>query len=179
MIIYKITNELTGKCYIGQTVQSLERRWAIHKSSKRRSPLTSAFKHYGINNFSIQTLFVAIDVADLDHLEIEMIKRFNSLHPNGYNLLPGGNVSQNRGRKPWNKGKKASDKAKMNQSIAHMGQTAWNKCKISCNETGEVFSSIKEAALKLGLQSSKICLVLKGVRKHTGKLTFKYLKETK
>ena len=27
MIIYKITNKITGKCYIGQTTRTLEKRW--------------------------------------------------------------------------------------------------------------------------------------------------------
>lgn len=35
MIIYKITNTVTGKFYVGQTVMSIKRRWAVHKASKR------------------------------------------------------------------------------------------------------------------------------------------------
>ena len=33
-IIYKITNKVNGKCYIGQTTKSLSDRWSKHKYKK-------------------------------------------------------------------------------------------------------------------------------------------------
>ncbi len=175
MTIYKITNLINGKIYIGQTIKTLQRRFAVHKSCKRNSILTSAFKCYGKENFCIEPVISCLDVAALDDLEIKAIEQFNSLKPNGYNQLKGGNVSQQRGRTPWNKGKKASKKAIANQSKSHLGQVAWNKTVIYCVETGEKFESLKDAATKLNLQSARICDVLKGNRRHTKKLTFKYL----
>jgi len=130
MVIYKITNKINGKIYIGQTIAKLQHRWAVHKASKRKSPLTSAFKSYGVENFIIEPIASCLDVSFLDELEIKLIEAHDCLYPKGYNLLKGGNVSQHRGRKPWNKGKKASPQAIANQSKSHIGQVAWNKREI-------------------------------------------------
>lgn len=48
---------------------------------------------------------------------------------------------------------------------------------IICVETGNMYTSIKEASIKLGLSKGDICSVLKGTRKHTKGLTFKYIGE--
>jgi group I intron endonuclease len=174
MIVYKITNKINGKIYIGQTIKTLQRRWAVHKSCKRTSPLTSAFKKYGIENFTIEVIANCLDVSFLDKLETYLIAAHNSVYPSGYNLLANGNASNQRGKTPWNKGKKPTAKALRNQSLSHIGQTAWNKKAVICNETGQVFESLKQAAIVMKLQSSKICLVLKGIRRHTRGYTFKY-----
>lgn len=178
MIVYKITNKINGKVYIGQTIKTLQRRWAVHKSCKRTSSLTSALKKYGHKNFTIEIIANCLDVNYLDQLETYLISAHNSVYPNGYNLLASGNVSSQRGRKPWNKGKKPTLEALRNQSLSHIGQPAWNKKQVFCIETGEIFESLKMASIAMNLQSSKICLVLKGIRKHTKGYTFSYFKGT-
>ena len=58
--IYKITNLINNKCYIGQSIY-IERRFAQHKSPYEIArdpdkPLYQAFKKYGIENFSFEVL---------------------------------------------------------------------------------------------------------------------------
>lgn len=53
---------------------------------------------------------------------------------------------------------------------------SWSK-QVICNETGEIFKSLEECSIKMGLQKSKICLVCKGKRNHTGGYTFSYLRK--
>lgn len=79
-----------------------------------------------------------------------------------------------KGKTPWNKGKKATEEAKHNQSLAHIGQIAWNKRAIICIETGQEFESLHAAAKALQLQPGHICSVLKQKRKSTGGYTFNY-----
>lgn len=43
-IIYKITNQINGKIYVGQTRQKLELRMNQHKHSKDKSPIHLAIK---------------------------------------------------------------------------------------------------------------------------------------
>ena len=57
--IYKITNKVNGKVYIGKTVLTVQKRWSQHcsdyeKEEKSSRPLYSAMRKYGVNNFDIE-----------------------------------------------------------------------------------------------------------------------------
>lgn len=94
MLIYKIINKVSGTIYIGQTQNSLERRWSSHISlankNNRKTPLLDAIKSYGKDNFDIKVLVHCDSIEQMNHREIYYIKLFNSLVPNGYNLDSGG-----------------------------------------------------------------------------------------
>lgn len=90
MIIYKVTNKLTGKIYIGQTVVKLDTRWRQHKAGKGGSYLQNSIKLHGENNFSIEQIDEAKTLEELNVMEQTYIKAFNCLAPNGYNLKLGG-----------------------------------------------------------------------------------------
>lgn len=83
--IYKITNLINGKCYIGQSVH-IERRWQEHKQPSATSIIAQAIKTYGIKNFSFEVL-EETTVKDLDEREGYYIQLFNSIIPNGYNIV--------------------------------------------------------------------------------------------
>lgn len=85
--IYKIVNNVNGKIYIGQS-KNPERRFLQHANpNKDNSLLTVAINKYGISNFSLEILGY---YEDYNEKEKYFIKFFNSLVPNGYNILPGG-----------------------------------------------------------------------------------------
>lgn len=91
MIIYKITNKINGKVYIGQTIQPLKKRWNLHCSKNSGCPaLNNAFKKYGKENFTIEQIDHAHSRDELDNKEIFWIDFYSSLVPNGYNLHTGG-----------------------------------------------------------------------------------------
>ena len=102
--IYKITNLLNNKCYVGQSV-CIEKRFAQHKSpyeQQRHSelPLYKAFLKYGIQNFSFEVIEECKE-EELDVKEQQYIEKFDSLcHHNGYNILSGGegHVGENHAR---------------------------------------------------------------------------------
>lgn len=60
--IYKITNKINGKVYIGQTIQSVKDRWHRHcgKKSIRSAEMSMHIKRailkYGKENFIIETI---------------------------------------------------------------------------------------------------------------------------
>jgi group I intron endonuclease len=92
--IYKITNAVTGKCYIGETMRKDPRmRFRAHKNIIRRGggcpALRDAFKKHGEENFTFEVLFECADDERFDK-EKEMIQTYNSMVPNGYNILEGG-----------------------------------------------------------------------------------------
>lgn len=93
--IYKITNLVNGKCYIGQTSQNIRKRWRDHinTSNEKNSnyynyPLYKAFRKYGINNFKFE-IIEECNVNELNEKEIFYIEEFNS-YKDGYNQTLGG-----------------------------------------------------------------------------------------
>lgn len=91
MRIYCITNGVNGKRYVGQTTQSIERRWQQHclLQGKCRA-LENAIRKYGVASFAIHELDEAQSQADLDRLERQWIERMQTISPRGYNLSGGG-----------------------------------------------------------------------------------------
>jgi group I intron endonuclease len=92
--IYKITNLVSKKCYIGETKEDTpEKRWQGHIQSIKRSQgcpaLRDAIKKYGIEKFKFEILIICFD-EDRFIYEKEYIKKYNCQVPNGYNILPGG-----------------------------------------------------------------------------------------
>ena len=96
--IYKITNLVNGKAYMGQS-QDIYRRWKQHrngynnpKSTQYESPLYRAMRKYGINNFNFEILCLC-SLEQLDDKEIEYISQYSSYkEENGYNLTLGGDL---------------------------------------------------------------------------------------
>lgn len=90
-IIYKITNNITGKCYIGQTIKDIKRRWYLHaRGDSYCRYLKHAINKYGKDNFTVEEIASATSKSNLDWLEVFFIKEYSSLVPNGYNLREGG-----------------------------------------------------------------------------------------
>ena len=98
-IIYKITNKENNKIYIGQTTQSLSKRFRQHynvacrkeKEGKHLTNFQYALLKYGINSFIVEQIDTADDREDLDQKEISWIKFYNSINKNvGYNIVKGG-----------------------------------------------------------------------------------------
>lgn len=88
--IYKITNKINKKSYIGQSID-ITTRWRRHKNypiENSKYPLYKAFQKYGIENFDFE-IIEECPIADLDKKEIFYIQKFNAFY-NGYNQTQGG-----------------------------------------------------------------------------------------
>ena len=88
--LYKITNLINGKAYIGQSINP-QHRFIAHISrsinDSDNSPIHSAIKKYGKENFK----FDIIEWSDnYNEREKELIIEHNTLSPNGYNVASGG-----------------------------------------------------------------------------------------
>ena len=89
--IYKITNLINQKAYIGKTVGSIEERWKEHKRDCKRfsdRPLYRALNKYGIDNFKVE-LVEEVDIKDLSEREIYWIGYYHT-YTEGYNATLGG-----------------------------------------------------------------------------------------
>lgn len=90
--IYLVTNKINDMKYVGQSIQDdIYKRWNGHRSKKRTvgKVLHNAYNKYGIDNFDYKIICICFD-EDTDKYEEEYIKKYNTVHPNGYNLLQGG-----------------------------------------------------------------------------------------
>lgn len=128
MIVYKITNNINGKVYIGQTTRSLSYRWSCHCTlTSHCHAINAAIKKYGKENFTVEQIDVAATREELDQKEIFWIKHYDSMSPNGYNLHSGGEhheVSEETRQKisNANKGRKLSEECRLKISKAHKGR---------------------------------------------------------
>ena len=93
--IYKITNLINGKSYIGQST-NIQKRFNAHRSvafnpndKNYGYPLYCAIRKYGIENFSFEVL-EECDVSELNNKEIYYISKYNAHSKYGYNQDDGG-----------------------------------------------------------------------------------------
>ena len=94
--IYKITNNVNQKIYIGQTRNLIKYRWQHHlwkgnhpEKPDTNYPLYRAMRKYGAENFQIEEIEETTDEL-LNEREIYWIQYYNSYVPNGYNCDLGG-----------------------------------------------------------------------------------------
>lgn len=92
-IIYKITNDINGKVYIGKTEFTIEKRFNEHcrdayKPHEEQRPLYRAMRKYGINHFHIETI-EECSSDEVSQREIYWIEYYGS-YSDGYNATLGG-----------------------------------------------------------------------------------------
>lgn len=98
--IYKITNNINGKIYIGQS-NNIQRRFSEHQNrgATSRIPVDIAIQRYGKENFNFE-IIEECSIEQLNQKETYWITYFNSIE-NGYNCSVGGDqqsIGSNNGR---------------------------------------------------------------------------------
>ena len=91
--IYKITNKINQKVYVGKTEFSIQKRFKEHcedafRDRNEKRPLYAAMRKYGIENFNIE-LLEECNQQNSIYREIYWIKHYNSYY-SGYNATLGG-----------------------------------------------------------------------------------------
>lgn len=119
MIVYCMTNNVTGKSYIGQTIRKLSQRVREHvklAESGSRYPIHGALAKYGIEQFSVKILQECSTIEELNASEIRWIRDLSTTCSEfGYNLSAGGAGVHFSG---WNH----SEKAKLAISVGNKGK---------------------------------------------------------
>jgi group I intron endonuclease len=201
MVIYKTTNMINGKIYIGQTAKNNPNYLGSGLI------LLKAIKKYKIENFSKEILEVCETQTSLNEREIYWIKFYNSTDRYiGYNISNGGNggnlgelvnkkISESKkgqgmgnlhrlGKTAPNKGIPMSEEQKIKlrkpKTEEHKKQLSISRmntgCKvIRCENDGAIYNSLKDAANILGLTVPNIVNVLKGRAKATKGFCFTYV----
>lgn len=166
MIVYKVTNRINGKVYIGQTKRTLQRRWRQHCNPNCISCLSlhRAIMKYGSENFTVEQIGVACSKEELDAKEIYWIKFYDSMNPEkGYNLVLGNNqkhISNEARKNKGNgmRGKKHTMETRKRMSEAHKGikQTKESLSKsVETKRKNGTYDKIAKIAPLNGRKSSK------------------------
>ena len=121
--IYKITNQINDKCYIGQS-HNIHERWMKHRSRAYQindinydCHFYRAIMKYGLEHFSFEIL-EECSSEELSNREMFYISFYDSFNPeHGYNMTMGGEgrLVQDRNRilELWNQGYIIGDIAKI------------------------------------------------------------------
>lgn len=166
--IYKLTSP-SNKCYIGQTINLVERKRTLYNPNKYYSGhrLDNAIKKYGIENFQYEIIIQIVESSKeklrekLDELEKFYIKKYDSYN-NGYNMTLGGSGSNGCFQTEESK-RKISEKAKGRKGSMlgrHLTEEQRNKISnFAKTRTGEKNSFYgkthsEEAKLKIGRANS-------------------------
>jgi len=186
MVIYKITNSVNSKIYIGQTVQKLTDRWSDHcrpclGRHVNRSAIAAAIRKYGKDKFTIEQIDSAQTLDELNIKEATYIKALNCLSPNGYNLELGGGskacheetkekISAALKGRPlaarWNKGNPAPRTDEQKAHLSAMWKGKPNKAlhkRVGCSN-GMEFESVNAAAAHFGVTRQTIHYLIKDGR---------------
>jgi len=181
VIIYKITNLINGKIYVGQTRNGIKERWRGHcKFSKSNMAITRAIIKYGKENFKIEQIDCAKDLYELDNKEVYYIKKLNTLSPNGYNLNSGGNANKVVSEESLEKMSRSQLKRYENSFSPRLGCIGILNPRskpVICTTTGKMFESARQAALELKVLRSHVNEIARGKpgRKSTKGYRFRYL----
>lgn len=152
--IYKITNLINGKVYIGQS-NDIEDRWRDHKwiSTQENKieysyPLYRAFRKYGLENFSFEVIEQCPE-EDLNEKEIYYIEFYRAYfhyeNSNGYNQTLGGEGTR---------GKKISDETREKIRISCTGRKS-SRTKTVISE-GKTFRNAEECANYYGISKGTL-----------------------
>lgn len=151
--IYKVTNKINDKIYIGQTTTSLKRRWKMHKTESRKdrkkSALHYAINKYGVDNFIIEPICSCLNKEELNLKEIYFINTLNSLAPSGYNLKMGGNAGK------WSKLAKDEFSELKQKQYKENPQLSINNAKYVRDWWNNLTDEQKDNQLKLQTEASR------------------------
>ena len=114
--VYCHTNKINGKKYIGITCKKKpEYRWGKNGKNYSDQIFGKAIEKYGWDIFEHEILYSNLPQEDAKQKEKELIKKYNTQVPNGYNITIGGDIN-------WK-----------------------SSFRIYCNETEEIFNDEYEA----------------------------------
>lgn len=183
MIVYKTTNLINGKFYIGK--QASNSKWYLGSGKA----LKSAIAKYGRSNFKKEILEECSSLEELSEREKFWIAELNAIEK-GYNIAEGGSGGRTfgggvkKGNKPWNKGRTGLQQAwnkgtkgavKPNSTTFKPGKAHSmygkkqststvekrvennpNRKKVIHNETGKIYESIAQASRETGFPIARI-----------------------
>lgn len=163
--LYKITNQINDKTYIGITKLGVVTRFSNHQKqiSNPKYPLHKAFIKYGVDNFIIQALCVSDNRRYISNLEQPAIELYEShVSQNGYNVAQGGfggNLGDIVNKKISEASLNMNPDVRFNKSLAQskmMKGNTLNKGNKHSDENKKLFSKLHKGKLKSDLTRQRM-----------------------
>lgn len=143
-VIYKATNKINGKIYIGQTIKKLQTRKLSHINAglaKRDNNIFhNSIRKHGEDNFTWEIVEFCDSKGELDDMEFHYIKQYDSLLPKGYNMTAGGGGMLNY---------KITEEHRKNLSESHKGYVHTPEQRRKIGEASKGRKHTEEAKRKL------------------------------
>lgn len=143
--VYKITNKVNNKVYIGITSKGISARWKEHiYSAEHDCPfkLHRAIRKYGKENFSVELIDFANSWEELTKKEQQYISEYNSLQDEfGYNMTEGGDGTF---------GKVVYEETKEKIRQKAIGREVTEATRIKLSEAGKIVTEARKAYWKSG-----------------------------
>jgi group I intron endonuclease len=156
-VIYKLTNKISGKVYIGQK-SSKDFRNQFQEYWGSGVLITRAIKKYGKQNFEKEIIDEASSQKELNEKEVSYIDIHQSLNPKGYNIAEGGHGYSRRGK----------SKKELRELFDRISKTWANKTP----EEKKLFSKhVSEAHIGIYVGNRNIKKII------NGKTVFKFVKD--
>lgn len=156
--IYKITNDINGRSYIGQT-KSIDDRHKYPSNYKNCTKLYKDILEFGWENFS-REIVEYVDLDELDKKEFEYIMETKPFYNERFGKTSVNELSEGMKRK-------ISESKKKDETI--------NRIKVKCVETGEIFNSITDAADKVGATKISISRAARKIYKKSKGFTWEFV----
>lgn len=158
VVVYKITNTVTGAGYVGVTQKGIAARFASHRKVHRREDtvLYRAMRKYGPEAFKIEILHEASHKAELYNLERHMVALHRTfVEDGGYNMTRGGEgspeicemVRANMRRAASERMKNPETRAKIAKTLIGNPTSIKNAYELSQRNIGRKLSDQHKAAL--------------------------------
>lgn len=150
--IYKFTNKINNKVYIGQA-KNLKQRIRTHLNCVKNNhnyPIYNSMRKHNIENFEVEILVQGnFSKTELDDLEVDFIRLYNSINRlYGYNLTAGGEGTV--GFKFTKESKDKMSKTKKGKPCSEK-----HKQKISKTSKGRIFSQEHKQKLSNAAKNRK------------------------
>ena len=188
-VIYKVTNKINSKVYIGQTTnkrgfngryaakgKGIERMYNYYLNSKKQKGKSSCNEHlfksikkYGFDNFEVNKEFdIAFSFDELNIKEKLWIKYYNSIDEKyGYNILEGGSSFTKDDLKRMGK----------NRIGKFRGSKSPHAKKVICLNTKKIYNCILDAEYVTGINHNSICSCCKNGLYTTGNTSWMYYED--
>ena len=143
--VYKVTNKVNGKVYIGITSKGISARWKEHLySAERECPfkLHRAIRKYGKENFSIELIDFCNSWDELTEKEQYYIAQYDSMNDEkGYNMTEGGDGTF---------GRMHSEETKEKIRQKSLGREVTEATRLKLSESGKVVTEARKVYRESG-----------------------------